>query len=97
MFHFNFNPMKNLLLIVAVVFMASCSSSRNGIKVTGFQYDNSYWQNQSNKIVHRNQRYARMEARDAKKESKMTKKILAVKAKEKKKQKLYLAQTFDHH
>lgn len=89
--------MKNLLLIAAVILMASCSSSKNGIKVTGFQYDNSYWQNQSHKIVNRNQRYAKMESRDARKEDRMVKKILAVKAKEKKRKKIFLAQTFDHH
>lgn len=89
--------MKNLILIALVILMASCSSSKNGIRVTGFQYDDNYWQSQSHKIVHRNQRFARMEARDSRKEDKMSKKILAMKAKEKKRNKAYLAMTFDHH
>ena len=72
--------MKNLLLILSVLIMASCSSSKNGIATNGFYKEgNSYWQNQSNKIVNRNQRYARMEARSAKKEDRMTKRILQVK------------------
>ena len=90
--------MKNLILILTAVLMASCSSSKNGIKLTGFHPEgNSYWQQQANKIVHRNQRYARMEARATKKEDRMMKNILQAKAKEKKKSKRYLAQTFDHH
>lgn len=90
--------MKKILLIATILLFASCSSSKNGIKLTGFHPEGSnYWQNQANKIVHRNQRYAKMEARASKKEDKMMKRIMAVKAKEKKKQKVYLAQTFDHH
>ena len=90
--------MKNLILILTVLLLASCSTSKDGIKLTGFHPDgNSYWQNQSNKIVHRNQRYAKMEARASNKEDRMMKSILKVKAKEKKKTKVFLAQTFDHH
>ena len=90
--------MKNLILIFSILLLASCSSSKNGIKLTGFHPDgNSYWQNQSQKIVHRNQRYARMEARASRKEDRLMKNILKVEAKEKKKDKRYLAQTFDHH
>ena len=89
--------MKNLLLILSVLLLASCSGSKNGVRVTGFQFDDNYWHNQSHKIVNRNQRYARMEARAAKKEDRMSKRILAVKAKEKKKAKRFMAMTFDHH
>ena len=90
--------MKNLLIIITVLLLASCSASKKGIKVAGFhQGGNSYWQNQANKIVHRNQRYARMEARSAKKEDKMMKNILQANAKAKRMDKKYLAQTFDHH
>ena len=90
--------MKNIILIILVLLMASCSSSKKGVETSGFYKEgNTYWQNQANKIVHRNQRYARMEARAAKKEDRMIKRILQAKAKEKKKNKIYLAQTFDHH
>ena len=90
--------MKNVLLIISILLLASCSSSKKGIKMTGFHDDdNSYWLSQSRKIVHRNQRYARMEARAARKEDRMSKRILKAKAKEKKKNKKYLAATFDFH
>ena len=90
--------MKNLLIIITVLLLASCSASKDGIKMTGFhQEGNTYWQNQANKVIHRNQRYARMEARSANKEDRMMKNILHAKAKEKRMDKKYLAQTFDHH
>jgi len=91
--------MKKFIYILTIaVLMTSCSSSKNGIKLTGFYYnETNYWQNQANKIVHRNQRFAKMEACAAKKEDKMMKNILAAKAKEKQKNKKYLAATFDFH
>lgn len=90
--------MKNVVLILSILLLASCTGSKQGIKVSGFHdANNSYWLNQSHKIVHRNQRYARMEKRAANKEDRMTKNILAAKAKEKKKDKKYLATTFDFH
>ena len=89
--------MKNLILILTVLLFASCSSSKNGIAVTGFQTTDNYWQNQSKKVVHRNQRYAKLEKRTANKEDKMMKKVLKFKAKEKKKSKRLVAQSFDFH
>lgn len=95
--------MKKLLLILTIVFttLSFSSCTKKGIHLSSNDItSNNYWQNQSNKIVHRNQKYAKMEKRYALKEKKSIEKIIKFTTKKHKfehSKKLAQTRTFDFH
>lgn len=95
--------MKKLLFILTITFLtfsfSSCTKKGIHLSSNDVQSDN-YWQNQSKKIVHRNERYSKMEKRYALKEKKSIDKIMKYTSKRKKithSKRLAQTRTFDFH
>lgn len=86
--------MKKFIYIISVLLFAlaigSCSKRGIVLSTADLKTDN-FWTNQSGKIVHRNNRYAKMEERDDRIMEKRKDKVEKILAKEKKKNKSYLA------